>query len=196
MSTNWNTRLDTPRWERFEALRREHQAKLYGMAYSLTRNHDDAQDLLQQSLIEAYTAFDAFQPGTRFDRWVYRIMYHTFLDTVRRRPRVPLLSLDAWDDEQGDGGARDVVDGRQGPESELLNRVLSEPLQRALDALPAEFRAVVELADMQELSYEGVASALDCPIGTVRSRHRARAMLRKALNGRPESIFAVPAFGA
>jgi RNA polymerase sigma-70 factor, ECF subfamily len=185
------------RRERFESLRTEHQPRLYAMAYSLTRNHDDAQDLLQQSLIEAYTAFDHFQPGTRFDRWVYRIMYHTFLDTVRRRPRFALLSLDAWDDEQGDGGARDVVDGRQGPETELLNRVLSEPLQRALDTLPAEFRAVVELADMQELSYEGVATALDCPIGTVRSRlHRARAMLRKALNGRPENAFSVPAYGA
>ncbi len=183
------------RWEEFETLRREHYNQLYAMAYRLTSNHDDAQDLLQQSLIEAYTAFDRFSSGTRFDRWVYRIMYHSFLDTVRRRPRFALLSLDApWDETDGESAARDVADHRLGPEHEVLNGVLSEPLQRALDALPAEFRAVVELADMQELSYEGVARKLDCPIGTVRSRlHRARSMMRKTLGGRPENAFAFAA---
>jgi RNA polymerase sigma-70 factor (ECF subfamily) len=190
------TRNDTPtRWKSFEALRREHQSQLYAMAFRLTGNADDAQDLLQQSLIEAYTAFDRFAPGTRFDRWVYRIMYHSFLDHVRRRPKFSLLSLDAsWDEGEGERGARDVADDRLGPQDELLNGILSEPLQRALDALPAEFRAVVELADVQELSYEGVARTLDCPIGTVRSRlHRARSMMRKALGGGPESIYALAA---
>lgn len=186
------------RWDQFEALLREHQDRLYVMAYRLTGNHDDAQDLLQQSLIEAYLAFDRFEPGTRFDRWVYRIMYHSFLDIVRRRPRFPLLSLDtSWEEEDGEGGAREVADSRIGPETELLDRVLSEPLQRALDALPPEFRAVVVLADMQELSYEEVARTLGCPVGTVRSRlHRARALLRKALGGCAANVFAVPALAA
>jgi RNA polymerase sigma-70 factor, ECF subfamily len=186
------------RRERFESLRTEHQPRLYAMAYSLTRNHDDAQDLLQQSLIEAYTAFDHFQPGTRFDRWVYRIMYHSFLDLVRRRPRFQLLSLDApWDDDESNRAAHDVPDSRGGPESLLMDDILSEPLQRALDALPPEFRAVVVLADLQELSYEEVARALGCPVGTVRSRlHRARALLRRSLGGRPENVFALPALAA
>ena len=93
--------------------------------------------------------------------------------------------------------ARDVADSRVGPEAELLDGLLSEPLQRALDALPPEFRAVVVLADMQELSYEEVARVLRCPIGTVRSRlHRARAMLRKSLGGRAENVFALPALAA
>jgi RNA polymerase sigma-70 factor (ECF subfamily) len=186
------------RWEPFEALLRRHQDRLYAMAYRLAGNHDDAQDLLQQSLIEAYSAFDRFESGTRFDRWVYRIMYHSFLDIVRKRPRFSLLSLDApWDDEEGNSGAHDVPDGRGGPETRLLDGILSEPLQRALDALPAEFRAVVVLADMQDLSYEEVARALGCPVGTVRSRlHRARGLMRRALGGRPENAFAVPALAA
>jgi RNA polymerase sigma-70 factor, ECF subfamily len=186
------------RWEPFEALLRQHQDRLYAMAYRLSGNHDDAQDLLQQSLIEAYAAFDRFEAGTRFDRWVYRIMYHSFLDLVRKRPRFSLLSLDTpWDDEDGNGGAHDVPDSRIGPETKLLNGVLSEPLQRALDALPPEFRAVVVLADMQELSYEEVARTLGCPVGTVRSRlHRARALMRRSLGGRAENVFALPAMAA
>jgi RNA polymerase sigma-70 factor (ECF subfamily) len=189
---------DTTRWEAFELLLRQHQDRLYAMAYRLAGNPDDAQDLLQQSLLEAYVAFDRFAAGTRFDRWVYRIMYHSFLDHVRRRPRFQLLSLDApWDDDDTNRAAHDVPDSRGGPESLLMDDLLSEPLQRALDALPPEFRAVVVLADMQELSYEEVARALGCPVGTVRSRlHRARALLRRSLGGRPETIFAVPALAA
>jgi len=189
---------ESTRWEQFETLLRQHQDRLYAMAYRLSGNPDDAQDLLQQSLIEAYTAFDRFEAGTRFDRWVYRIMYHSFLDLVRRRPRFQLLSLDTpWDDEDGSRAAHDVPDSRGGPETLLLDHLLSEPLQRALDALPPEFRAVVVLADMQGLSYEEVARALGCPVGTVRSRlHRARALLRRALGGRAENVFALPALAA
>jgi RNA polymerase sigma-70 factor (ECF subfamily) len=189
---------ETARWAPFEALVRQHQDRLYAMAYRLAGNHDDAQDLLQQSLIEAYSAFDRFEKGTRFDRWVYRIMYHSFLDIVRKRPRFSVLSLDTpWDDEEGNSGAHEVPDSRRGPETALLDDILSEPLQRALDALPAEFRAVVVLADMQELSYEEVARTLGCPVGTVRSRlHRARGLMRRALGGRPENAFGVPALAA
>jgi len=174
----------------FEALVRTHQDRLYGFAYRLAGNRDDAEDLLQQSLIEAYAAFDRFEIGSHFDRWVFRIMHHTFLDTVRRRPRWAMESLDAaWENADGGGEStrRDVPDPRSGPETELMAKTLSEPLQRALDALPADFRSVVVLADMQELSYEEVARVLGCPVGTVRSRlHRARNMLRRALIGDAE----------
>lgn len=171
----------------FEALVRRHQDRLYGFAYRLAGNRDDAEDLLQQSLIEAYAAFDRFEIGSHFDRWVFRIMHHTFLDTVRRRPRWAMESLDAaWENADGGGEStrRDVPDPRSGPETELMAKTLSEPLQRALDALPSDFRSVVVLADMQELSYEEVARVLGCPVGTVRSRlHRARNLLRRALLG-------------
>jgi RNA polymerase sigma-70 factor (ECF subfamily) len=171
----------------FEALVRTHQDRLYGFAYRLAGNRDDAEDLFQQSLIEAYAAFDRFEIGSHFDRWVCRIMHHTFLDTVRRRPRWAIESLDtAWEriGSAGEITPREVPDPRGGPEIELMEKTLSEPLQRALDALPADFRSVVVLADMQELSYEEVARFLGCPVGTVRSRlHRARNMLRRALIG-------------
>lgn len=110
-------------------------------------------------------------------------MHHTFLDTVRRRSRFAVESLEtARGTAEGEIRAHDVPDPRQGPEAELLQKTLSEPLQRALDALPVTSRSVVILADMQGLSYEEVARVLRCPTGTVRSRlHRAREFLRLAL---------------
>jgi len=149
----------------------------------LSGNRDDAEDLLQQSLLEAYAAFDRFRAGSHFDRWVLQIMHRTFLDTVRSRSRQAVQSLDAaWETEGGRVLARELADPRGGPEAELMAQTLSEPLQRALDALPTPFRGVVLLADMEGLTYEEVAGVLGCPVGTVRSRlHRARALLRRRL---------------
>jgi RNA polymerase sigma-70 factor, ECF subfamily len=180
----------------FEKLVRTHQDRLFACAYRLTGNRDDAEDLLQQSLMEAYAAFPRFQPGTHFDRWVYRIMHNTYLDTVRRRPRFMVQSLDeALETGEGTVAGREIADPHGGPEAELMEKTLSEPIQRALDALPAEFRSVVVLAEMQGLSYEEVARALRCPVGTVRSRlHRARALLRRSLIGDGTQPARTPAF--
>jgi RNA polymerase sigma-70 factor, ECF subfamily len=180
MSAAWTSRDDAL----FERLVRSHRDCLYRFAYHMTGNREEAEDLTQQGLLEAYVAFDQFQPGTHFARWMYRIMRHSSLDSVRRRARVPIESLDrGWEMEEGKAIARDVADTRDGPEAELLRETLSEPLERALDALPSKLRSVVLLAGMKEMSYEEVARALGCPVGTVRSRlHRARNLLRRALH--------------
>ena len=117
-------------------------------------------------------------------------------DTVRRRPRFVLQSLDeVLETEEGTVAGREIADPHGGPETELMEKTLSEPIQRALDALPAEFRSVVVLAEMQGLSYEEVARALRCPVGTVRSRlHRARALLRRSLLGDGSRPARTPAF--
>jgi RNA polymerase sigma-70 factor (ECF subfamily) len=169
--------------EPFDALTCAYRNRLYRYACRLLANRDDAEDLLQQSLLEAYVAFDRFQPGTRFDRWVARIMYRTCIDIVRRRPHCVIQSLDViWETDDHSVLGRAVEDPRAGPETLLMENTLSEPLQQAIEVLPADFRAVVFLADIQGLSYEEVAGALDCPVGTVRSRlHRARARIRGAL---------------
>jgi RNA polymerase sigma-70 factor (ECF subfamily) len=148
-------------------------------------NREDGEDLLQQSILEAYAAFDRFEVGTRFDCWMYRIMHHTLLDMARRRPRHAIQPLDAvWETAEGDVMAHDVLDPHAGPESELMAQTLSEPIQQALDALPPKLRSVIILVDMQDQSYDDAASSLRCPMGTVRSRlHRARAALRRALCG-------------
>jgi RNA polymerase sigma-70 factor (ECF subfamily) len=177
----------------FESLVRQYQEPIYRVAYRLTGNHEDAQDLVQDALIEAYQSFGRFERGTHFDRWVYRIMSNTNIDKMRRRPKVQIESLDApvtLDD--GTGIERDVADETQDPERRLLQRLLEEPLQRALDALPQEFRSVVVLSDMEGMSYEEISITLKCPVGTVRSRlHRGRNLLRKMLGPHLRSVFPV-----
>ena len=163
----------------FEDLVSRYQAAMYRVAYRLTGNHDDAQDLVQEALFEAFRNFDRFERGTRFDRWLFRIMTNRHIDRVRRSGRLAVVSLDQGDDAEGREQAWDPADEDGDPADALLEDIVDERLQRALNALPEDYRQVVVLADIEELSYEEVARIVRCPVGTVRSRlHRARAMLR------------------
>jgi RNA polymerase sigma-70 factor, ECF subfamily len=166
----------------FEELLERHLRQIYRVAFRLTGNHADAEDLVQDAVIEAFRAFDRFQPGTHFDRWVYRIMTHTHIDAVRRRARRPEVSLEAPVRSTGDPLGAFLGDVRDDPQQRTERVDLSGDIQAALDRLPEEFRTAVILADIEGLSYDEVAFVVRCPVGTVRSRlHRARDMLRKAL---------------
>lgn len=165
----------------FARLLAAHQDKLYRVAFRMTGHSDDAQDLVQDALLEAFRSFKRFQRGTYFDKWLYRIMTNTFIDRQRHRKRVGHIeSLDA---PGGKGeGTREIADWEADPARQTLRGVFDEPVQAALDALPPEFRLVLILADVEEFSYEEVAEMMDTPIGTVRSRlHRARTMMRQKL---------------
>jgi RNA polymerase sigma-70 factor, ECF subfamily len=166
----------------FAELVQRHQTKIYRVAYRLTGNHNDAEDLAQEAILEAFRAFDRYQPGTYFDRWLYRIMSRTFIDTVRQRKRRPVVSLDAPVNPEGDPLVNLLGDSSQDPQQITEAMDLDGAIQAALDGLPQEFRTAVVLVDIEGLSYDEVANALRCPVGTVRSRlHRARQMLREAL---------------
>jgi RNA polymerase sigma-70 factor, ECF subfamily len=166
----------------FEELVLRHQTQIYRVAYRLTGNHNDAEDLAQEAIVEAFRAFDRYQPGTYFDRWLYRIMSRTYIDIVRRRNRRPVVSLDAPMGGEGDPLVTVMGDSSQDPQQMTETFDLDGIVQVALDGLPQEFRTAVVLADIEGLSYDEVAQALRCPVGTVRSRlHRARQMLREAL---------------
>jgi RNA polymerase sigma-70 factor (ECF subfamily) len=169
--------------DRFEALLREYQAAIYRFAFRLCGNRDSAEDLLQESLIEAFEAFGRFRVGTHFDRWVYRIMRNTYVDRVRREPKSKVESLDArLVLLGGEEISRELVDLSSAPDTALMARTLDGPIQEALDALPEEFRTVVILVDLEGLSYEDVREVLGCPVGTVRSRlHRGRSILKEKL---------------
>jgi len=166
----------------FEELLARHLRGIYRVAYRLAGNPDDAEDLAQEAIVEAFRAFDRYQPGTYFDRWLYRIMTRTHIDRVRRRLRRPEVSLDAPVSPGGDPLVALVGDDRDDPQRLVEATDLDGAVQAALDRLPAEFRTAVVLVDIEGLSYDEVAAAVGCPVGTVRSRlHRAREMLRKAL---------------
>jgi len=169
----------------FARLLAAHQDKLYRVAYRMAGHHEDAQDLLQDALLEAYRSFKRFQRGSYFDKWLYRIMTNTFIDRQRHRKRVGRIeSLDAPlpGMEEGETAGRELPDWKDEPSRRVLQEMFDEPIQRALDALKPEFRMVLILADVEEFSYEEISEMMDTPIGTVRSRlHRARDMMRQML---------------
>ena len=169
----------------FEELVAKYQRQMYRVAYRLTGNHDDAQDLIQDALFEAFRNFHRFETGTRFDRWLYRIMTNRHIDRVRRSSRLPVLSLDQPADPlTGREPSWEVASEIGDPEQTLVEDVLDERIQAALNELPEEYRQTVILADIEEMSYEEVARVLRCPVGTVRSRlHRGRHLLRERLGG-------------
>ena len=167
----------------YEALIEPCWDALWRYAYRTTGNRDDAEDLLSETLMEGFRSFAQFRGDTSFVRWMYRIMTTTRIDMVRKAERRKTESLDCITDEgQETSGTREIPDEGANPEAIVLDPLLSEPVQRALDALPEEFRTVVILADMEQMDYAEMSQVLQIPIGTVRSRlHRARGHLRKAL---------------
>jgi RNA polymerase sigma-70 factor (ECF subfamily) len=155
---------------------------LYGAALRLTRNPQDAEDLVQEAYLRAYRGFASFEEGTNLRAWMYRILTNTFINSYRKKQREPVT---VQEDEVADWYLYDRL-GESGveasAESEVLERIPDEDVQRALEALPETFRMAVLLADVEGFSYKEIAEILDIPIGTVMSRlHRGRKALQKAL---------------
>ena len=144
------------------------------MAYRLTGNDADTQDLVQDVLLRVRKGLETYRPGS-MEGWLSRITTNAFLDEVRRRKRRPTVALP----EDAD---RVLVDAAADPDAVLASTSLSADIQAALRALPEDFRAAVVLCDVVGLAYDEIAEDLGIPIGTVRSRiHRGRAQLREAL---------------
>ncbi|ADG98547.1 RNA polymerase, sigma-24 subunit, ECF subfamily [Segniliparus rotundus DSM 44985] len=161
---------DMPSWE---ALVREHGARVYRIAYRLTGNQQDAEDLTQETFLRVFRSLHAYRPGV-FEGWLRRIATNLFLDQARRKTKIRMEALPE-DYER-------VPSGAPSPEEVLVDADLDPALQSALDSLPPDFRAVVVLCDIEGLSYEEVATSLGVKLGTVRSRlHRARQAIRDSL---------------
>jgi RNA polymerase sigma-70 factor (ECF subfamily) len=176
MSTNPQaTAWQAPSWEQIV---RDHSARVYRLAYRLTGNRHDAEDLAQETFVRVFRSLDSFTPGT-FEGWLHRITTNLFLDQARRRQRI---RMDGMGDEADRYASGDQL---AAPERAYEHGNLDHDVQRALDELPPEYRAAVVLCDIEGLSYEEIARTLDVKIGTVRSRiHRARARLRVSLEHR------------
>ncbi len=152
---------------------REHGDRVYRLAYRLTGNPHDAEDLTQETFIRVFRSLASYRPGT-FEGWLHRITTNLFLDLVRRRARVRMEGLPEDTDRIPGGGPE--------PEVVFSETHLDPHLQAALDELAPEFRAAVVLCDVEGLSYEEIGATLGVKLGTVRSRiHRGRAALRTTL---------------
>jgi RNA polymerase sigma-70 factor, ECF subfamily len=164
----------------FEQLIALHWDRFYRYAYRLCDNADDAEDLLSESLTEAFQAFSSFR-GDGFDRWIFRILTTNRIDQARRKKRRPVESLEAFSGSE-DHHQELSTPTNQDPARLTTDGVFSDALQTALTALPEVFRAPLLLCDVEELDYTEIAEILGVPIGTVRSRiHRARERMRHLL---------------
>src|ERR1700722_3454523 len=156
---------------------------MYGVACRLTRNPNEAEDLVQDALVKAIRARHQFLVGTNLKAWLFRILTNTFINKYRRGGLERAL-LDGPDaDPLADGWvSASTMRQLRDPEQIALLPIVEGEVRRALDALPQEFKLAVILCDVQEFSYEEIAEIMGCPIGTVMSRlHRGRKLLQKAL---------------
>ena len=167
-----------PTWDEIV---RTHADRVYRLAYRLSGNRSDAEDLTQETFVRVFRSLADYTPGT-FEGWLHRITTNLFLDMVRRRQKI---RFDALAEDAGDRLPSD----EPGPERAFEQNNLDPEIQGALDALPADFRAAVVLCDLEGLTYEEIALTLDVKVGTVRSRiHRGRVLLREALAHRAPGV--------
>jgi len=168
--------LSPERREEFERLVMAHLDSAYSGALRLTRNKTDAEDLVQDAVVRAMRGFHRFQSDTNFKAWLFRIMTNLYINEYHRRARRPERAEEVEPADLGWPGLP------ADPEMQVLRRMEAQYLHQAIEGLPAEFRAVVMLADEQGFSYEEIAKMIKRPIGTVRSRlHRGRRMLMHRL---------------
>lgn len=172
--------LDAPAWTppSWDEVVREHGDRVYRLAYRLTGNAHDAEDLTQETFIRVFRSLASYKPGT-FEGWLHRITTNLFLDIARRRSRLRMEGLPEDTDR--------LAGDDPSPEQVYADTHLDPDLQAALDELPPEFRAAVVLCDVEGLSYEEIGATLGVKLGTVRSRiHRGRQALRASLERRRE----------
>lgn len=167
----------------FEADARPHLDTLYSAALRLTRSPVDAEDLVQDTLVRAYRFYDRFEVGTNFKAWLLRIQMNTFVNRYRRSVRERQVLDGPMAMPVGEGVmSRASMRGLTDPVGEAQRNLIAHEITRAFDKLSDDARAMVLLADVEELSYKEIAEIVGCPIGTVMSRlHRARKQLQLSL---------------
>jgi RNA polymerase sigma-70 factor, ECF subfamily len=163
----------------FAAMTLGHASALYRLAYHLAGNADEAEDLTQETYLRAYRGFAGFRGGD-VRAWLFTILRHVFLDECRRRRRMPVT--ESADDDAFARTNQDARTWAPSAESEALRRLPSDAVERAFAVLPPDWRLVVLLADVEELSYREIAEIMEIPLGTVMSRlHRAHRRLQERL---------------
>ena len=170
----------------FASLVARYQDRLFNAVFRMCGNRDEAADLCQEAFVRALEKIGGFRGRSRFYTWLFRIAMNLTISRRRSASRVRLVSLSP-DPELGDGQAAaltsELADRRQGDPARLaMDREIGCRLMEALEALDDEHRAVVVLRDIEEMDYQQIATVLDLPVGTVKSRlHRARCLLKEKL---------------
>lgn len=164
----------------FESLMQRSYRQAFSLAYRLTNNSAEAEDLVQETFVRAFRFFHRYDESLPFTNWLYRIMSNAHIDMVRRRGRLKTTSLEQ---PSANGLATvEVPDADSSPDRDFLDNAMGEHVQNALSTMTPEFRTAVVLADVEGMAYEEIAEVMNTSVGTVRSRiHRGRKQLRKHL---------------
>lgn len=171
----------------FDALVRKYEQKAYQYAYRLTRNPDDASDIVVEAFARVYSALKNFRGQSAFGTWLYRILTNCSLDHRKRDKSYRNVSLDATMNVNGQEVERQFEDSRDGPDQEAERNARESTVQDALEKMPDYQQAMLVMYHVEMLSYEEISEALDLPIGTVKSRlNRARIALRDHLTADKE----------
>lgn len=174
---------DTERRARFERDAMQYLDQLYSGALRMTRNPEDAEDLVQEAFARAYSSFHQYKPGTNLRAWLFRILTNTYINIYRKRQRRPQeADGDGLEDWQMARAAEHTSTGLRSAETEALDYLPDSDVKNALAEISEDFRIPVYLADVEGFAYKEIADILEVPIGTVMSRlHRGRRSLRELL---------------
>ena len=159
---------------------------LYRHAFRMSQNHADAEDLVQETVMRAYTHFDSFRSGTNLNAWLLRILTNTFINGYRRKRRQPVQysTEDLTDQYLTEANARSAASALPSAEDQALDLLPDNDIKAAMQALPSQFREAVYYADVEGFDYKEIAALTNAPHGTVVSRlHRGRQQLRTLLGG-------------
>jgi RNA polymerase sigma-70 factor (ECF subfamily) len=166
----------------FEKEALPHMDALYRTALRMTKNENDAEDLVQEAFAKAYRFWDKFEPGSNCRAWLFKIMTNIFINEYRSKSRAPIsVNVDDVDDNYLYGQLAQLTPD-ENPEQQFFAKIFDDDVRKAIEELPDDFRLVVVLSFLEGFSYQEIAEIADLQLGTVKSRlHRGRKLLQKKL---------------
>ncbi|PKD43661.1 sigma-70 family RNA polymerase sigma factor [Rhodohalobacter barkolensis] len=158
-----------------------HLDALYNFGLRLTSDPNDAEDLVQDTIVKAYRFFDSYEKGTNAKAWLFRILKNSYINNYRKKSKKP-QEVDYDEVASFYESIRAERTETSDMEDKMFRELIDDDISNALDEIPEDFRTVVLLCDVEDFTYEEIANMLDVPIGTIRSRlHRGRNLLKAQL---------------